>query len=149
MRYRQIHLKSASALMQNGTDVSIKTAKRRKAKDFGLKAFKPATKSRLTPAMKLQRIQFEQQHVNWTSDQWSRVLFVINSVYSNLDLKIIQFGGRQINDSMIHTPNKLWNILPRLWYGEPFRLRKQHGFFLPPGTIKNGSKYLELLKNKL
>ena len=97
MRSRQIHLKSASALLQNGTDVSIKTVKRRKAKDFGLKAFKLATKSRLNPAMKLQRIQFEQQHVNWTSDQWSRVLFFDKSC-------VQQFGSQ--NYSVWRSANK-------------------------------------------
>ena len=56
--------KMRSALLQKDMEIFIKTVKQRLAKDFGLKAFKPAKKLRPTPAMKLKRIQFAQKHVN-------------------------------------------------------------------------------------
>ena len=67
--------KMRSALLAHGTDVSCKTVKRRLTKDFGLKAFKPAKKPRLTPAMKLKRLNFAKKHINWSREQWSRVIF--------------------------------------------------------------------------
>ena len=71
--------KMRSALLAHGTDVSCKTVKRRLTKDFGLKAFKPAKKPRLTPAMKLKRLNFAKKHINWSREQWSRVIFLDES----------------------------------------------------------------------
>ena len=67
--------KMRSALLAHGTDVSCKTVKRRLTKDFGLKVFKPAKKPRLTPAMKLKRLNFAKKHINWSKEQRSRVIF--------------------------------------------------------------------------
>ena len=62
--------KMHSALLAHGADVSCKTVKRRLTKDFGLKTFKPAKKSRLTPAMKLKRLNFAKKHIHWSREHW-------------------------------------------------------------------------------
>ena len=67
--------KMRSALLAHGTDVSCKAVKRRLTKDFGLKAFKPVKKPCLTPAMKLKKLNFAKKHINWSREQWSRVIF--------------------------------------------------------------------------
>ena len=142
--------KMRSALLAHGTDVSSKTVKRRLTKDFGLKAFKPAKKKRLTPAMKLKRLNFVKKHINWSREQWSRVIFSDESC-------IQQFGsrkhsvwrpvGKRFNEkysqqTMKHSPKiMIWGAIS---------VKGTAGlFFLTPGTTMNGGKYLELLKNKL
>ena len=67
---RKFHPKKMrSALLQKNTAVSIKNVKRGSTKAFGLEYFKPAKKPCLIHAIKLRRLQFAQQQVNWTSDQ--------------------------------------------------------------------------------
>ena len=139
-----------SALLAHGTHVSCKTVKRRLTKDFGLKAFKPAKKPYLTPAMKLKRLNFAKKHINWSREQWSRVIFSDESC-------IQQFGSRKHSvwrpvgkrfdekkkqQTMKHSPKiMIWGAMS---------VKGTAGlFFLTPGTTMNGAKYLELLKNKL
>ena len=139
-----------SALLAHGTDVSCKTVKRRLTKDFGLKAFKPAKKPRLTPAMKLKRLNFAKKHINWSREQWSRVIFSDESCLQ-------QFGSRKhsvwrpvgkrfdekyTQQTMKHSPKiMIWGAMS---------IKGTAGlFFLTPGTTMNGAKYLELLKKQV
>jgi len=60
---------------ETGSRISRRTISRCLNDKFGLKSWKPARKPRLTPAMKLKRLQFAKKYRDWTSQRWSRVLF--------------------------------------------------------------------------
>ncbi|XP_023216840.1 uncharacterized protein LOC111619363 [Centruroides sculpturatus] len=61
-------------------NVSKDTVKRRlrENKLFGRRA---AQKQNLTPANKLDRLRFAEDHINWTADQWSAVIFSDEKVF--------------------------------------------------------------------
>jgi len=67
--------KIRAELGETGSRISRRTISRRLTDEFGLKSRKPARKPRLTQAMKLKRLQFAKKYKDWTSQQWSRVLF--------------------------------------------------------------------------
>ena len=67
--------KIRAELGETGLRISRRTISRRLTDEFRLKSRKPAWKPRLTPAMKLKRLQFAKKYKDWTSQQWSRVLF--------------------------------------------------------------------------
>ena len=142
--------KMRSALLAHSTDVSSKTVKRRLTKDFGLKTFKPAKKPHLTPAMKLKRLNFAKKHINWSREQWSRVIFSDESC-------IQQFGsrkhsvwrpvGKRFDEKYTQQTMK---YSPKIMIWGAMSVKGTAGLFcLTPGTTMNGAKYLELLKNKL
>ena len=62
-------------LLRKGTDVSISSVSRRLSKEFELKSYKPAKKTKLTPIMKKKRLEFAKKHLHWTADDWGKVLF--------------------------------------------------------------------------
>ena len=100
--------------------------------------------------MKLKRLNFAKKHINWSREQWSRVIFSDESC-------IQQFGSRKhsvwrpvgkrfdekyTQQTMKHSPKiMIWGAMS---------VKGTAGlFFLTPETTMNGAKYLELLKNKL
>ena len=72
------------ALLGKGTEISRRTVSRRLVDDFGLKAYKPARKPRLTQAMKNKRLAFAKKHATRTKQQWSKVLFSDESTVQQL-----------------------------------------------------------------
>ena len=67
--------KIRSVLLAKGADISGRTVSRRLVIVFGLKAYKPAKKPRLTPAMKAKRLGFAKEYAKWTIQQWQQVFF--------------------------------------------------------------------------
>ena len=82
--------KIRAELNKAGVSVSRRTVSRRLVQEFGLKSRKPAKKPRLTAAMKTKRLQFALQYKDWTTAQWSKVLFSDEST-------IQQFAARKKN----------------------------------------------------
>ena len=64
-----------SALLLKGTVVSKTTIKRRLTDEFGLIAYKPAKKPRLTPSMKAKRYACTKAHMDWTTENYRKFLF--------------------------------------------------------------------------
>lgn len=64
-----------------GVNVSSRTVIRR-LQENGLRAFRPATGPRLLVRHRQDRLRFARDHVNWTRDQWSRVLWTDESRFS-------------------------------------------------------------------
>ena len=81
--------------------------------------------------MKLRRIQFAQQHVNWTRDQWLRVLYSDESC-------IQQFGSRnhsvgKLFDDKYSTPQQTMKHSPNIMiWGAMSVKRTAWLFFLTP-----------------
>ena len=139
-----------SALLAHGTDVSCKTVKRRLTKDFGLKAFKPAKKTRLTPAMKLKRLNFAKKHINWSREQWSRMIFSDESClqqFGSRKYSVWRPVGKRFDEKYTQQTMK---HSPKIMIRGAMSVKGTAGlFFLTPGTTMNGAKYLELLKKQV
>lgn len=142
--------KIRSALLAKGVNVSRRTVSRRLVNDFGLKSYKPAKKPRLTPAMKLKRLRFARKHVKWTLQQWQQVLFSDESTVQQFNARKrhvrrpvgTRFQERYTTQTMKHPPSVM------IWGG--MSVNGTAGlYFLPPGTTMNGTKYVDLLNEKL
>ena len=131
--------KIRAELGETSSKISRRTISRRLTDEFGLKSRKPARKPRLTPVMKLKRLQFAKKYKNWTRQQWSRVLF-------SDETTIQQFASRK---RTVRRP-------PETWYNDTFTPQTMKHppsvmiwgaistqgtaslFFLDPGTTMNG-----------
>lgn len=60
-------------MQESGVNISPMTARRR-MKDMGFSARRPAKKPLLTPAMMKKRLQWAKQHKDWTVDDWKQVI---------------------------------------------------------------------------
>ena len=142
--------KIQAGMAERGINMSEKTIRRRLSVDFGLKSYRPAQKPRLTEAMKKKRLEFAKRHLDWDTKMWKNVLFSNES-------SMKQFSVRKY---------RVWRP-PRARYQEKFTIptvthppsqmiwgaMSANGtaglYFLPPKSTMNGSKYVELLKEKL
>jgi len=68
--------KLSAALLRKGTGVHIASVSQSLRYQFGLKSYKPVRKSKLTPLMKSKRLEFAEEHQAWTSEEWSKVMFL-------------------------------------------------------------------------
>lgn len=73
-----------------GVDVSAETVRRR-LREYGLAAYRPAQGPLLTAQHKRERLQFAQDHLNWTVEDWSNVLFTDESRFA-----LFMSDGRQM-----------------------------------------------------
>ena len=126
------------------------TISRRLSREFNLKSYKPARKSRLTPVMKVKRLAFAKKHRNWTIQQWSKVLFSDESTFQQFVVRkrhVRKPTGKRYDDkytvsTMKHAPSQMiWGAMSQLGIGGLF--------FLPSETTMNGEKYVQLLSDKL
>ena len=76
--------KISSMLGEEGISVSRKTVNNRLL-EFGLKAYRPRKKPRLTENMKKARYDWAKQHESWTYDDWQKVkmVFLILNTFRN------------------------------------------------------------------
>ena len=142
--------KIRSALLLKGTVASTSTIKRRLADNFGLKAYKPAKKPRLTPSMKAKRYAFAKAHQHWTAENWRKALFSDESTVQQLASRKrlmrrpvgTRYEDRYTIQTIKHSPSiMVWGAMSA---------RGTAGlYFLQPGTTMSGAKYLDLLKDKL
>lgn len=142
--------KIRSLLLLKGTTVDRSTVSRRLSKEFGLKAYKPARKPKLTAAMRAKRLSFAKKYVAWDEIKWSKVLFSDESQFQQFGTRKTfvrrpvgkRFDARYTIATMKHPPSVM------IWGG-----MSAHGraglFFLPKRTTMNGVSYLEMLKDKL
>lgn len=79
---RNRHLTSRQSRNQlqevRNTNVSVWTVRRR-LKNIGLKACRPASGPKLLPRHRVARLQFANEHFHWNLQQWSNVLFTDES----------------------------------------------------------------------
>jgi len=142
--------KIRAELGETGSRISRRTISHHLTDEFGLKSWKPARKPRLTPAVKLKRLQFAKKYKDWTSQQWSRVLFSNETTIQQFALRKrtvrrppgTRYNERFTQQTMKHPPSVM------IW-----RAISSQGtaglFFRDPRTTMNGKKYLELMKEKL
>ena len=100
--------------------------------------------------MKAKRLAFARKHQDWTPAQWGKVMFSNESTLQQFVVRkrhIRRPRGTRFNEkytisTIKHPPSQMiWGAISK------------HGvagiFFFPPGTTKNGSRYVELLAEKL
>ena len=142
--------KIRSNLLENGVDISLSTVSRRLSKEFGLISRKPAKKPKLTTRMMKKRFEFARNHIHWTVDDWGKVLFSNESTFQQFVVRHKhvrrpvgkRFHPKYTIPTMKHPPSQM------IW-GAMSKNGTAGLYFLTPGTTMNGSKYVELLKNKL
>ena len=74
-------------LLLKGTNASISTILRRLSKEFDLKSYKPANKLRLTSQMKKKRLEFAKKHIDWSIEDWKKVLFSDESTFQQFTIR--------------------------------------------------------------
>lgn len=76
LRNRRLNAVQLGQRLQEAREVEVsRWTVRRRLREGGLTAHRPATGPKLTPAHRQARLQFAREHLNWTEEQWRTVLF--------------------------------------------------------------------------
>ena len=105
---------------------------------------------RLTSAMKEKRLAFARKHSNWTAEKWGKVIFPDESTLQQFVVRKRhvrrpvrqRFNEKYTLSTMKHPPSQM------IW-GAMSNNGTAGLYFLDPGTTMNGTKYRELLNDKL
>jgi len=100
--------------------------------------------------VKLKRLQFAKKYKDWTSQQWSRVLFSDETAiqqFASRKRTVMRPPGTRYNERFAQQTMKHPQSV-MIW-GAIATQGTAGLFFLDPGTTMNGKKYLELMKEKL
>ena len=99
----------AEMQIEHGVNISVSITRRR-LREAGLKGCKPRKKPRLTARHKKCRLQFAQEHKDWTPEQWSRVIFSDESRFllhrSDGRVYVRRMAGEELKESCIQTTVK-------------------------------------------
>lgn len=94
-----------------GVDVSERTVRRR-LKEYGLSARRPATGPELTREHRVQRMRFARDHQDWTPEQWSQILFTDESRFCLKSPDGRQRVWRRVGERFAQC-----NIVPKVSFG--------------------------------
>lgn len=76
LRNRRLNAVQLGQRLQEAREVEVsRWTVRRRLREGGLTAHRPANGPKLTPAHRQARLQFAREHLNWTEEQWRTVLF--------------------------------------------------------------------------
>ena len=128
-------------LGETGSRISKRTISHRLTNKFSLKSWKPARKPRLAPAMKLKRLQLAKKYKDWTSQQWSRVLFSNETTIQQFAWGRELWGDHQELGTMRDSHSKPWNTRRVWWFGKWFQPKERPAYSTsipePPWMAKN------------
>ena len=142
--------KNCAALLGKGTDVHITTVSRRLRFEFCLKSYKPARKPRLTSLMKSKRLAFAKEHAAWSAEDWSKIMFSDECTLQQFAVRkknVRRPVGKRFEER--YTVSTMKHPLSQMVWGAFSKSGTAGLKFLPPGTAMNGSRYVDLLKEKL
>lgn len=133
---------------QVGVNISVRTIGNRLA-EFGLHSYTAVKKPLLTKKMKKNRLKFAKKYLNWTSDDWSRVLFSDESKFllygSDGKRYVRRFKDERLSDQCtIKTTRGRIGIM--IW--GCFSQRGLGKLHFIKGTV-NASEYIKILDNYL
>ena len=70
-------------------------------------SYKPAKKPQLTFQMKKKRLEFSKKHINWSIEDWKKVLFSDESTFQQFIVRKIMSADPWEKDLMKNTPSPL------------------------------------------
>jgi transposase len=138
-----------SLLAEHGASITTQTIRNR-LDEFGLNAYHPARKPRLTPAMKQKRLQFARKYAHWTVDQWSKVMFSDESSFqqfADATQWIRRPRGQRYQERFTvpvvkHSPAiMVWGCFSHSGVGSLIPLQ--------PNERVNGQRYIQILGEQL
>ena len=142
--------KIRAELLGRGHRISHKTVSRRLSKEFNLKSYKPAKKSKLTAAVKAKRLQFANNHQHWTAEQWGKVLFSEESTFQQFVVRkkhVRRPIGKRFDER--YTIPTVKHPSSQMVWGTMSTNGVAALSFLPPEIAMNGPKYVQMLSEKL
>ena len=74
-------------LLLKVTNASISTISSRLIKEFDLKSYKSTNKLRLTSQMIKKRFEFAKKHIDWSIEDWKKVLFSDESTFQQFTIR--------------------------------------------------------------
>jgi len=136
--------------VDSGVGASSRTVRRRLQKEFGLCARRPAKKPFLTKIQREKRLAFCRKHLNWTPEQWSRVMFSDEAAFTQFGVNtsfVYRPAGQRYNPkftspTMKHSPKTLvWGCFSASGRGSLY--------FVDQKKTVNADEYLNILISKL
>ena len=132
-------------------NVSIRTIQHRLQKDLSLPSRRPAPKPLLTQKMKAKRLDFAKRYVDWTTEQWSKVMFSDESrfvTFSNRRRSVRRPLGSDRNDPRFTQKTVKHPASVMVW--GCFSAKGRGGLrFLEKGVTMNSERYIETLEERL
>lgn len=132
-------------------NISIRTIQHRLHTDLGLRAYRAAEKPNLNDKMRRSRIQFCKKYKDWTPQDWSKVLYSDESLFTTFNSrrksvrrpnKSNRYDPKYTLKTVKHSPQVMvWGCFSAFGRGSIY--------FLPQNTTMRGENYLQLLKDKL
>ena len=126
---KEPHMSSMQIKVECRTNVSTRTIRRRLSDEFGLRAYRAAKKPLLNTTQRKKRLNFCIKYKNWTVHDWCKVLFSDESTFCQFDGCASYVRRPRLQRYFQGTHCKLWNIVPRLWFGAAF-LHKDGAHFI-------------------
>ena len=140
--------KIRAQMRSTGLELSASTVSRRLSEEFDLHSRKPAREPRLSPVVKRTRMNFAKRHRDETIQDWNKDLFSDESTIQEFRKRHVRrtvgkrFNQRYTVATMEHSPSQMiWGAMSCSWTAGLY--------FLPPNTIMNGCRYVDLLQEKL
>lgn len=138
------------AQLPHEVKIHSSTIRRRLSKDFGLPAYRSAAKPMLSPKNIRDRILFCKAHENWTSDQWSTVMFSDESMvrqFTQYAPYVRRPSNQRFNSRYTHISVKkspsimIWGAIS---CEGPAKLH-----FIEDGKSVNASRYINIIEEHL
>lgn len=141
---------SAEIVASTSAGVSSRTVSRRLSKDFGLLAYKPARKAKLSAKNIKDRIAFCKKYQNWTKDMWQKVMFSDESTFSQFSsyVRNVRRPRNQRYNMRYVVPTVKQAPTTMVW-GSFAGSGRGGIWFMPKNTTITGAVYLGILQEKL
>lgn len=145
------HATSTEIAAKFPSEISTRTIRRRLQKTLNFRTLKPQRKPLLNSKQIAKRLKFCHQYKDWTSDDWSKVMFSDESTFHQFrdEKKCVRvpIGHSPLNPkytvkTIKHSPSvMIWGCFSLNGRGSLY--------FLPKGETMKAKNYLAMLKEKL